>query len=118
MLRAFNQHHIRFTQSLDGVWDFVTAEDAKLNKNGLPKSYNRKAVVPVAWKANRASCQAAPRFEFQRDSVSAKTGGPRFPDQQAWLPQGVLALCEEIRMDCRHRRRVDDDGEDDVSMLK
>ncbi len=49
MLRAFNQHHIRFAQSLDGVWDFITADDAKLNKNGLPKSYNRKVVVPLAW---------------------------------------------------------------------
>jgi beta-glucuronidase len=51
MLRTFNQHAIRPCESLDGRWEFVTAEDRKAAKDRakLPKTYSRTIQVPSAW---------------------------------------------------------------------
>jgi len=48
MLRTFDQHHIRDTRSLDGIWEFTTADDRK-SRGRLPRSYKRTINVPSAW---------------------------------------------------------------------
>ena len=48
MLRTFDEHRVRKTASLDGLWDFVTASD-RGDRGRLPKSYNRTIHVPSAW---------------------------------------------------------------------
>ena len=40
MLRTFDEHRVRKTASLDGLWDFVTAPDRR-DRGRLPKSYTR-----------------------------------------------------------------------------
>jgi hypothetical protein len=48
MLRAFDEHRVRETASLDGLWDFVIASD-RSDRGRLPKSYTRTIHVPSAW---------------------------------------------------------------------
>ena len=48
MLRTFDEHRVRETASLDGLWDFVIASD-RHDRWRLPKSYTRTIHVPSAW---------------------------------------------------------------------
>ncbi len=48
MLRLFDEHRVRATESLDGLWDFVTAPDRR-DRGRLPTSYKRTINVPSAW---------------------------------------------------------------------
>ena len=50
MLRLFADHVVRPAESLDGLWDFIIAEDRK-DRRGLPKRYNRRIYVPSPWEA-------------------------------------------------------------------
>ncbi|MCD6365287.1 MAG: hypothetical protein J7M14_05375 [Planctomycetes bacterium] len=47
MLRTFAEHMIRPVESLDGLWDFVTAREH--TGQGLPGTYTRRIYVPSAW---------------------------------------------------------------------
>ena len=48
MLRLFPEHHVRPVQSLDGTWDFVTADDRR-DRAKLPKRWSRRIGVPQTW---------------------------------------------------------------------
>jgi beta-glucuronidase len=48
MLRTFTEHAVREVEPLDGLWDFVIAPERK-DDGKLPKTYNRKILVPSAW---------------------------------------------------------------------
>lgn len=48
MIRAFRNHRIRQCESLDGTWEFVTAEE-RTGRRPLPPSYPRHIHVPSAW---------------------------------------------------------------------
>ncbi len=48
MLRTFDQHGVRASVSLDGLWDFVIADDRR-DKRKLPRKYNRLIHVPSTW---------------------------------------------------------------------
>ena len=48
MLRTFPEHDIRFVESLDGVWEFVTAPQ-RTDKRRLPSVYPDLVCVPSAW---------------------------------------------------------------------
>jgi len=48
MLRTFDQHAVRETVDLTGLWEFVVAKDRK-DRSPLPKAYNRTIYVPSAW---------------------------------------------------------------------
>jgi hypothetical protein len=41
MLRTFLQHTVRLSEGLDGLWEFVTA-DERTDKAGLPSKYTRQ----------------------------------------------------------------------------
>ncbi len=48
MLRTFAEHDVRFSESLDGFWEFATAEDRRGRTSGR-ESYPRRIAVPSAW---------------------------------------------------------------------
>jgi beta-glucuronidase len=48
MLRTFNEHLIRYEESYDCWWDFITAADRR-DRTKLPKQYTRRIRVPAAW---------------------------------------------------------------------
>lgn len=48
MLRTFQEHAIRDVESLDGRWEFVTADD-RADRAKLPKTYSRSIHVPSCW---------------------------------------------------------------------
>ena len=48
MLRTFAQHVARPVDSLDGRWEFVTADDRK-DRGKLPKTFKRSISVPSVW---------------------------------------------------------------------
>lgn len=92
MLRTFPQHHIRYTQSLDGVWEFVTADDASLNPAGLPKRYNRKTVVPVAW-------ETIPGLETYRGKAWFKRTIEAIPGMATRLVFGGVSHTADVFVD-------------------
>ncbi|WP_139991858.1 glycoside hydrolase family 2 protein [Paenibacillus paridis] len=52
MIRAFQQHSLRATRLLDGLWDFITDSDNKGMEEGWASSFpegSRKHVVPSCW---------------------------------------------------------------------
>jgi beta-glucuronidase len=51
MIRTFAEHRVRQVVSLDGGWELVTREDAKLDHRGLPRSYNRRLITPAPWES-------------------------------------------------------------------
>ena len=65
MLRLFTQHYIRPVESLDGVWQFITA-DERSAASGLPRKYTRSLYVPSAW-------ESTPGFENYRGTAWLKT---------------------------------------------
>ena len=48
MLRTFNEHRIRRTESMDGCWDFVP-DCERRDRGRLPGTYTRQVLVPAAW---------------------------------------------------------------------
>jgi len=48
MLRTFDEHVVRPVVPLDGLWDFVTA-DERSDRAKLPKHYTRRLHVPSCW---------------------------------------------------------------------
>ena len=66
MLRTFAEHDVRFTEPLDGVWDFATAEDRRDRKK-LPGRYSRRIHVPSAW-------ETTPGLETYRGRAWYRTG--------------------------------------------
>ena len=51
MLRTFDEHKVRKTESLDGFWDFAVAGQSSEQTDGLPTEYPDKIAVPSAWES-------------------------------------------------------------------
>lgn len=49
MLRIFDEHEVRPVESLDGLWDFVVAEQHAPNAEKLPERYPETIQVPSVW---------------------------------------------------------------------
>ncbi len=49
MLRTFEEHQIRPVQSLDGLWDFVVADERDDDAATLPERYPETIQVPSVW---------------------------------------------------------------------
>lgn len=47
-LRTFSDHEVRLLESLDGRWQFITAEQRN-DKGGLPQAYDHSIQVPSCW---------------------------------------------------------------------
>ncbi len=50
MIRAFKDHSIRSSRSLDGLWDFRPEVDGK-SRGKFPRTYSRKIQVPSVWES-------------------------------------------------------------------
>ncbi|MDF3128348.1 glycoside hydrolase family 2 TIM barrel-domain containing protein [Kiritimatiellaeota bacterium B1221] len=50
MIRAFNNHSIRSSRSLDGLWDFRPEVDGK-HRGKFPRVYSRQIQVPSVWES-------------------------------------------------------------------
>jgi beta-glucuronidase len=48
MLRTFQRHAVRTCEPMDGLWDFVTADDRR-DRRKLPSRFPRTLRVPSAW---------------------------------------------------------------------
>ncbi len=72
MLRTFREHEVRPVESLDGRWDFVTAEE-RTGRAKLPRRYGRSIQVPSVWEM-LPGLEAYRGRAWFRTRVRAKSG--------------------------------------------
>ncbi len=97
MLRTFNQHVVRLSESLDGRWEFVTADDRKAAKDRakLPKEYSRTIQVPSAW-------EQLPGLENYRGQAWLRTAIPAAEGVALRLVFGGVSHTGDVFVDGKH----------------
>ncbi len=100
MLRTFQQHATRPTESLCRRWEFVTADDRKAAKDRgprgkLPKAYTRGISVPSAW-------EMLPGLEDYRGQGWLRTTIPALDGYAVRLVFGGVSHTADVFVDGKH----------------
>ena len=96
MLRTFAEHSVRPAMSLDGLWDFVVADDRK-DRGRLPKKYTRTIHVPSAW-------EQMPGLEAYRGKGWYRTMIPAVAGMAARLVFGGVSHTATVFVDGKNAR--------------
>lgn len=94
MIRTFDQHSVRPTISLDGLWDFVTAPD-RTDRTKLPRAYTRQIHVPSAW-------EQTPGLEAYRGKAWLRTALSGAEDLGVRLVFGGVSHTGDVYLDGKH----------------
>ena len=90
-LRLFDEHQVRPVRALDGLWDFVTA-DERNGRDRLPTSYNRQILVPSAW-------EMLPELENYRGTAWLRTRVQGAPGRRLRLAFGGVSHTGRVYID-------------------